>query len=192
MAHITNRLTEEEVRARLKVCTETAVIDEIYTFGQMLLKETVASFRLLDTKAASIAAYGAAIVTLLVSSSSTWLPLGGHGAAVVGFLAGLAAFLAAFFSVRALALMNVEWLSEREWLEESCLNATDKLKRYRILTIWGAMSSRKDAHLEKVRRLKNAQFFLIAAVFLLLIVLFQIVWNLGLSQSLGLAGWKIV
>jgi hypothetical protein len=94
MAVFTNRLTEVEVRKRLALCKQTEVIDEVYTFGQMLFNEAITNFRGLDTKAGTLAAYGAAIVTLLVSSSSTWLRLGNRWTAVFGLLAGLTAFLA--------------------------------------------------------------------------------------------------
>lgn len=192
MPVLTNRLTEQEVRKRLAVCKQTEVIDEVYTFGQMLLNEAITNFRGLDTKAGSLAAYGAAIVTLLVSSSKTWLGLGNRWTAVFGLLAGLTAFLATFFSVRAMALREVEWLSEREWLEESCFSAIEKLKRYRILTIWGAMSSRKNANLYKVKRLKYSQVCLLGSVFLLLLVLLQIAWHLGFGESFRVTNWKII
>ena len=42
----------------LKLCTDKAVLDELYAFGQTMLTETGARFRVLDTKAASMAAFG--------------------------------------------------------------------------------------------------------------------------------------
>lgn len=192
MAPETNRLTEEEVRNRLKLCTDPNVLEEVYTFGQMMLRETIANFRTIDTKAGSMAAFGGAVITLLVSSSGAWLSFANGWTCVIAILAGLTAFLSTFFSVRALALREMEWLGDREWLEGSCLAAVDKLKRYRILTIWGAMNSRKTAHAYKVRKLSYAQALLLIAVFLLLVMLFQIAWIRAFNQSLRLPGWKII
>ncbi len=68
----TSRLSEEEVRERLKLCEDPKIVDEIYSFGQTLQKETIDQIHILESKATSFAAYGAAVVTLLVSSSSIW------------------------------------------------------------------------------------------------------------------------
>lgn len=171
-----NRLSEKDVRDRLALCTDTNVIDELYIFGQMMLKETVTRVRLMDTKAASMAAYGGAIVTLLVSTSAAWLHLGGKCTLIIAAISGILAFSAVVFAVRVMALRNFDWLSEEEWLQTSCLANVDKLKRYRSLTIWEAMNSYKTAHLAKVRLLEQAQKLLAFAVFLLLVALLQITW----------------
>jgi hypothetical protein len=171
-----NRLSEKEVRERLALCTDAKIIDELYTFGQMMLKETVARVHLIDTKAASMAAYGGAIVTLLVSTSAAWSRVGGKWTLAIASIAGSLAFLAAVCAVKVMALRDFDWLSEEEWLQTSCLSDTDKLKRYRSLTIWAAMNSYKTAHVSKVRLLEKAQTLLALAVFLLLVTFLQITW----------------
>jgi len=179
---VTNRLSEYEVRERLKLCSDPMVIDEIYSFGQMMLHETLETTRVLDSKAASMAAYGGAIVTLLVSTSSGWVRFGNELTLGISALAAICAFSAAVFAVNAMALRDFEWLGEKEWLEDKCLGHVDKLKKYRVLTIWGAMDSHKDAHLSKVDLLKKSQRWLSRSVFLVLLLLLHIGW----VQSLGL------
>jgi len=178
-----NRLSEPKVRERLRLCTATDVIEEVYEFGQKMLTETVTRTRLLDTKAATMAAYGAAIVTLLVSTSGTWARTGNRWTPIVAALAGLAAFVAVICSVTVMALKNFDWLSEEEWLEPNCLSDINKLKRYRALTIWGAMDSYKTVHVRKANRLKLAEWTLLLSVCLLFVVLLQIAWLFPFNQS---------
>ncbi len=188
MANNSNRLSEEEVRRRIALCTKTDVVDEVYTFAQMLLKETVTRVRLIDTKAASMAAYGGAIVTLLFSTSGTWSHLGDKWTVIIAAAAGLSAFVAAVLAVKVMALREFEWLSDNEWLEPGCLSDIDNLKRYRSLTIWGTMDSYKTAYLSKVRLLQRAQLFLSVAVLLLLLVLLQVAWLRLFHQASGITG----
>lgn len=175
VGEVTNRLSEREVRERLRLCSDPKVIDEIYSFGQMMLHETVANTRLLDSKAATMAAYGGAIVTLLVSTSGGWARLGNDWSLIFAAVAAICAFASAIFAVKAMALRDFQWLGEKEWLEENCLSQVEKLKRYRVLTMWGAMDSHKDAHLSKVVFLKKSQQWLSGSVFFVLSLLFHIV-----------------
>jgi len=177
---VTNRLSEPEVRERLKLCADPMVIDEIYSFGQMMLHETVETTRVLDSKAASMAAYGGAIVTLLVSTSSGWVGFGNNLTLGFASLAAICSFSAAIFAVKAMALQDFQWLGEREWLEENCLSGVDKLKKYRVLTIWGAMDSHKDAHRSKVELLQKSQNWLSGSVSFVLLLLLHIGWVQGL------------
>lgn len=174
MSIITGRLSEKEVRERLFSCTNADVIDEIYRFGQMMLKETLEVGRVLDSKAAQLAAFGSAVTTLLVSTSGSWYRLGNRWTLLLAALAGLAGFIAAMCAAQGLALREFDWLGEKEWLEPSCFTDINKLKRYRALTIWGAMDSHKDAHLGKALQLRRAEKALVVSVFFLLLVLLQI------------------
>ena len=172
----TNRLCETEVRRRLKLCVDIEVVDEIYSFGQMMLRETLENTKILDSKAASMAAYGGAIVTLLVSTSGGWVPLGNPWTLSIAAIAAICGFGAAVLAVMAMALRDFEWLGEEEWLEQTCLSQISKLKSYRILTIWGAMDSHKDANVAKVCLLKKSQFWLSLSVLFVLFLLLHIGW----------------
>src|SRR5262245_11459915 len=191
-AALTNRLSEREVRERLALCSDPEIIDELYTFGQMMLQESIENTRALDSKAASIATYGGAIVTLLVSTSADWVRLGNTWTLALGAIAGITAFASSIFAVRAMALRNFEWISQKEWLEEDCISQhLARLKGFRILTIWGAMDSHKESDLVKVERLKQAQRWLSVSVFVLLLILLHIGWIQGLSLPFRAALWKV-
>jgi hypothetical protein len=93
---------------------------------------------------------------------------------VAGILAiesGLAAFVAACLSVSGITLRKFEWISQKEWLNEACLNDLDNLKRFRILTMWGVIKSHRKAHAEKAGYLVAAQWVLLLSVALLLAAL---------------------
>ncbi len=191
MKSLTNRLTEHEVRERLKACSDPQIVDELYTFGQMMLKETIEITKTLDSKAASMAAYGGAIITLLVSTSASWVSYGATSILALSAVAGIGAFVAAIFAVRALALKEFDWLGEKEWLEDKCFSQISRLKGYRVLTIWGAMDSRKDVHLEKVEKLKTSQRWLAISVFFILLLLLDIVWFRGLRDAFWMTVGKM-
>jgi len=114
MAQVTNRLSEPEVRERLGLCLDSNVIDEVYSFGQLMLNATVETTRILDSKAASMAAYGGAIVTLLVSTTGGWVHLGNTWTLIIAAIAAISGFGAAIFAVRTMALRDFEWLGEAE------------------------------------------------------------------------------
>lgn len=191
MGQVTNRLSEPEVRDRLRSCTDPKVIDEIYSFGQMMLSATVETTRILDSKAASMAAYGGAIVTLLVSTAGGWVHLGDPLTLALAAVAAISGFGAAIFAVRVMALRDFDWLGEEEWLEKDCLSEVEKLKRYRVLTMWGAMDSHKNASVDKVAILKKSQQWLSASVFFVLLTLLQVGWVQGLRQIFWMAIGRI-
>ena len=68
MEIMTETLSKDEVLKRLKLCEDPRVIDEVYAFGQQLMKDAIQNLRSLDSKAVWFAGYGAAIITLLPSS----------------------------------------------------------------------------------------------------------------------------
>ncbi len=168
------RLSEEEVRERLKSCKDLQVVNEVYSFGQSMVKEIIDSIRVVESKAVSFAAYGAAIVTLLVSSSATWSKLGNQYTLWIGACAGLSALICTVFSVKAITLKEHESVSQDEWLKTEVLTDEVTIKRYRILVIWGTMQSRISLQEEKVRHLFKAQFWLKVSVAFLVVLLFHI------------------
>src|SRR5574342_192921 len=48
------------------------VVDELYSFGQMLVEQVREDIKAIEGKAGSFAAYAGATVTLLVTSSDAW------------------------------------------------------------------------------------------------------------------------
>src|SRR5664280_152095 len=98
------QLSEEEVRERIDHTDDPAVLDDLYNFGQKLEQAAAEHVRIVESKAISFAAYGAAIVTLLVSSSSSWARLGNQWTLWIAFCAGASAMICTYFSVQALLL----------------------------------------------------------------------------------------
>ena len=135
------QLSEEEVRERIDHTDNPAVLDDLYNFGQQLEKSAIEHIRIVESKAMSFAAYGAAIVTLLVSSSSSWARTGNQWTLWIAFCAAFSAVICTHFAVRALSLKEFEYVSQDEWLNAECLSDIDTLKRYRILTLWGTIDS---------------------------------------------------
>jgi hypothetical protein len=186
----TSQLSENEVRARLKLCEAPEVVDEVYSFGQILQKETVEHIRTVESKATSFAAYGAAIVTLLVSSSSTWSQLGNRWTACIAVFAGICALICTVFSVQAISLKRYECISEDEWLKSECFSRIYTLKRYRILTLWGTIHYHAKAQKEKAARLQSAQVWLTGSVVYLVYLLLHVAFVLNLSKDFWIAVGK--
>lgn len=174
------QLTDEEVRNRLRLCEDPEVVNEIYSFGQVLEKESVDHIRILESKATSFAAYGAAIVTLLVSSSQGWSRFGNQWTSWIAVCAAICGLICTGLSVRVLTLQEFKYISEDDWLKEECLSNIYMLKRYRILTMWGTIDSHDKLQREKAVKLQRAQVWLTGAVIFLLYLLFHI----ALVQSL--------
>jgi hypothetical protein len=204
----TSRLSEDEVRERLRLCEDPEIVNEIYNFGQTLEKETVEQIHILESKATSFAAYGAAIVTLLVSSSSVWSGLGNRWSAWIAVFAGVCGLTCTYFCVRAMSLTEFECISEDEWLKRECLSKIETLKRYRILTIWGTIASHGRIQQDKAVKLQRAHVWLTGAVIYLVYLLLHIAFvqssildgferNLWVAlrqsmihNSLGIARWQ--
>jgi hypothetical protein len=186
------RLSEGEVRERLRLCEDPEIVDELYDFGQDLLKEVNDRIRALESKAVSFAAYGAAIVTLLVSSSSTWSRLGNRGSAWISICAGVCGLMCTSFSIRVLSLREFEWTSEDEWLKTECLTKINTLKRYRILTMWGVIHSHGKNHEEKARDIQRAQIWLTGSVIFLLYLLVQVTLLVNLGDKGWISWWKAI
>ena len=181
------QLSEEEVRERLDLCEDPDIVNEIYNFGQTLEKEAIDHIRITESKATSFAAYGAAIVTLLVSSSSTWSKLGNQWTPWIAVCAGICGLMCTYFSIQAISLKEFYCISEDEWLKTECLSKLHTLKRYRILTMWGTIKSHDKAQEEKVGKLKRAQLWLMGSVIYLVYLLLHIALVRSLSDSFWVA-----
>jgi hypothetical protein len=169
-----SRLTEGEVWRRLESCTKLDVVNELYSLGQSITKEVVDSIRVLESKAISFAAYGAGIITLLVSGSALWSKSVNQWVPWVVVSAALCALICTVFSVQAIILQRHENISADDWLKEKFLDSELDIKRYHILTMWGSMNSYLNVHDKKVAKIKYAQYFLIFSALILMIFLLSI------------------
>jgi hypothetical protein len=138
------------------------------------LQEIDGRIRAIESKAISFAAYGAAIVTLLVSSLATWSGLGNHCSVWIAVCAGICGLACTFFSVRVLLLRKFPWHSEDDWLKTECFSSIFKLKRYRILTTWAIIHSHNEHHEVKATYMGHAQVWLTGSVIFLIYLLVQV------------------
>jgi hypothetical protein len=198
-----SRLSEDEVRERLKLCEDPNVVDEIYEFGKILGQEVIDQIKVLESKATSFAAYGAAIVTLLVSSSSTWSNLGNQWSPWIAVCVGICGLVCTCLAVGAMSLKKFECISEDEWLKRECLGKITTLKRYRILTMWGTIESHGNVQREKAAKVRKAEVWLTGSVIYLVYLLLHIAFVRSLSDHfwiavgqcaihnpLGIPGWQ--
>jgi hypothetical protein len=199
------RLSEDQVRSRLETCDNSDIIDEIYDFGKELMKESKDYVQVVESKATLFIAYGSAIATILVSSSSVWLSLGNKWTPWIALCAGICAFICVVFSAKALFLKPFDCISQDEWLKKECLSGKiEMMKQYRVLTMWGTIDSYYDRYLEKARQLQRAQVWLGGSVIFLVYLLchFALVGSFGgrfwiafesifgKDHSLGIPPWQ--
>ena len=188
MREVSNKMLDEsEVTQRLMACKDKPeIVDELYAFGNSFVSQVVDDVRHIDLKAGSLAAYCGAIITLLVSTQGSWSAMANGYVYLSVILSGMAALAGAILSLSVLALRKFEWFSQNEWLETSCFENLTKLKRYRVLTMSGVITSYRTAHLIKARRLLKAQWSLVFAGCFLLLALIAGLWAYFLRHGLAL------
>lgn len=167
-------LSEADVRSRLASYSSEAVTDQLYDFGRMLLQDAVDRISKMDSKAAAVAAYSGAVITVLISTEGIWIKRFDRLAVVLLLLAGIAAALAGAAAVHSIALQRTEWFTANEWMNKDCLGDADRLKRYHLLTMWTVILSHQQRYRTKVVRFRRAQFAIVAAGFLVACALFEV------------------
>jgi hypothetical protein len=167
-------LSEKDVRDRLDSYTEPSVTDELYHFGEMLLRDVIERLSKADTKAGAIAAYAGGLITLLVSTSGIWAKNQSGSHLLLPITAIVALFLSAFFAVSSMTMKRAEWFSPNEWMKEECLETGERLRRYHVLTMWGASESLETLYQAKLSELRKAQWGTLIAWVLLTLAFFQV------------------
>jgi len=170
------RLSDDEVKQRLKSYTAPAVTDELYGFGKMMVDEVIDRFKSLDAKATAIAAYSIGLITVLISTHAAWITNAPHSWATYAPIAsGITAFAAAGFAISSLWLKRFEWFSHDEWMKADCLNDPERLRRYHILTMYGVHRTHQIRCRTKASRIAIAQGLLLASAIVLLFALVDLV-----------------
>jgi hypothetical protein len=167
-------LSEKDVKDRLASYTDPSVTDELYHFGEMLVRDSIERVSKADTKAAAIAAYAGGLVTLLVSTSGIWAKNNSGVHLLMPIIAIVALILSAFFAVSSMTLKRTEWFSVNEWMKQDCLETGERLRRYHILTMWGASESLEGLYEAKLSELRKAQWVTLLAWILLAVAFFDI------------------
>jgi hypothetical protein len=168
---ITNQLNQEEVRRRLGAYTDNETTDELYSFGLILVNESKDRYNGFDDKATKIAGYAGAIIALLISQFRTLRSLVDPWAMYLVLGAALLCLVSAGIGINALSLSQVDWFSPNEWLREDSLSDAEKLKRYRVLTMYGVGQSYLVACEKKAHRITYALRTLLVSGMLLLIAM---------------------
>jgi hypothetical protein len=173
-------LPKSEVKERLKY-KDQAITDELHGFGRMLLNDAVERMGKLDSKAATLAGYCGAVITLLLATAKGWQST--SSVAIIAMAATIV-FLSGACAISSMALQKTEWFSQEDWLRKECLTSADALKRYYILATWRIVDSHHAAYRRKIWRIYAAQLLLaLAGVILFLALLnaaapstFQYLW----------------
>src|ERR1039458_9906482 len=96
-----NGLVESEVEQRLLACKDRPeIVDELYSFGQLLVRQVVEDIHHIDLKAGSLAAYCGATITLLVSTQGSWSRIADGWVYLSVIASGSAALLGAILAIR--------------------------------------------------------------------------------------------
>ena len=180
------QLNEDEVRRRLKLCKDAKIADELYEFGERLLNYRIDISHRLDSKAAAMAGYAGAVLTVLLSTYGNWKGAVGQIGFLIMALAGIAVFFAGASAITAMRLRDFLWFTQDEWLKEELMANPIQVKGYRVLTLWGVLSSYENICAQKAARLRCAQSTLFVAGALLLSALLYVATASAMS---GYAPW---
>jgi MFS family permease len=168
------KISEEDVRMRLASYTDASVTNELYSFGTMLLDDGVDRLGKSDTKASAIAGYAGALIAVLASTAGIWRTHTHSWHLLFPVAAIIALFLAALFAVSSTTLKRTEWFSTNEWIKADCLSDAERLRRYHILTMWGARESLEKSYKKKLADVRKAELATLIAWILLAISFFQV------------------
>lgn len=179
-------LTCAEVKTRLKSYSDPAVTDELYSSGDSLIANAIERMTRLDSKGWALAAYGGGILTILISTYALWGKLlSGWPFSTLAELGILGVALSAWLAVRSAHPQPIQWHTENSWLESQCIKNREKLRRYRVLTMWQILDSYFIAIRIKNRRMKWSLRVMYIAFLLLFICFFKITGFIALFQHLG-------
>ena len=171
-------LDEKQVSERLLLAKgKPEVVDQLYDFGDMLLRDAVARIAAIDTKATSIAAYAGGLITVLIATSGIWASQTDWLLTYLTVFAGVVAAIAGACAIHSMALQPTEWFKFSGWLQKDCLQDRDTLRRYHILTMWQVIKSHYNRYDTKVGRVRRAQKLLVAAGVILTVSFLQVAYN---------------
>jgi hypothetical protein len=157
---IFDQVDEAEVRHRVYACVDSNVIEELYLFSQVLIRQAVDDIKHIESKALVTAGYAGVIIVLLVATIGISLKSVNFIAIFTTFAGGMMAFFSASSAVKALTLPDFGWFSQDKWLDPASLGDYEKLKKHRIVTMWGVLRAYRDAHKLKREQIKRSQMFL--------------------------------
>jgi len=164
-------LTAHELKGLL-TSESAASIDELYTFGQMLLSECLDRSKQLDAKATSLSGYTGVIVALLVTTFASKL-VGMRRAELYPLMvAGLCVIGAGGMAVWAIWIRGYQWFSDRDWFAPSVIQSPQRLKQFHVLAMHSYKHQHEAINADKAARLQVAYWLLATCVLMLMAALF--------------------
>jgi hypothetical protein len=176
---------DKEANSRLCSYQETAVTDELYGFGSMLVSEFVDRIHHLDAKAGSLAGYASGIVALLVSTSAFWRSALHPWAICLVLVAAISALASAGLCLWAASIYKFMWFSDDEWMQEAYLDNAEDLRKYHVLTMHNVVQSHRKGGTEKSKHIRHAQWALAFTATLLFVALADAIFKSpGISTAM--------
>jgi hypothetical protein len=180
-------LDEKQVRERIALAKgKPDVVNQLYDFGDMLLRDAVARNAAIDSKAASIAGYAGGLVTVLIATSGIWASQTDWLLTSLTVFAGVVAAGAGACAMHSMALQQTHWFKFSGWLQKDCLQDRDTLRRYHILSMWQVIKSHHEYYVTKVGRVRRAQTLLVVAGAILTASFFQVAYTRAPFKHLSL------
>jgi hypothetical protein len=176
-------LEYRDVKRRVQT-SAPEVVDELYSFGEKLVSDAVDRLSKSDSKASALAAYCGGLVTLVVSTSTLWGKYLNFYSSIIVVGAVVCFIISAWLAAGTTHPQPTEWYSDNDWLREECLQARDRLRRYRVLTMWRILTSHQQAFRAKTRRVRYAVLLLKTASVLLFVAFLDVAWRYSPFQNL--------
>jgi hypothetical protein len=173
-------LDEKEAQRRVWELSDPGVLDQLFSFGQMLLAEVQQRSAQIDSKLTVMLGLSGAMIAFILAGNELW---GSSATAIFGLrwlraiiaVAVVALLLSIYFTYQGLRLR--EWLvpSEGDWIQVDLLKDPEYMKRHHILSVLDAHRSHNQLNLIKGAYARRAELYVLAAAILVAgVLLFRI------------------
>src|SRR5208282_658518 len=182
----TTSLKLEEVQHRVSSYSnkESEITDELYSFGEFLVRDSAERISQCDTKAFALAAYSGGIITVILSTSALVKDSKDHFSHSMIFFGILGLAISAGLAIRAVRPLPLDWFSDNDWLRDECFGSSDQLRRYRIVTMWKIIKSHQMASQSKLSWISRSQKAMVYSFVFLLAALLEVSARSATLQSL--------
>ncbi len=180
----TAHLNLAEVKSRLEKypAENTGITDELYSFGEVLIKDASDRLSQLDTKAFATAAYAGGMISVILTMLALWKGSLDTLSQIVIFFGIIGLMISAGLAIHSARALSVDWFSDNDWLRSECFESRDWLRRYRIATMWQIVKSHQVASQKKAAWIELAQNVMLFSFSLLALALFDVaIWHTALK-----------
>jgi hypothetical protein len=168
------------------------VLDQLYSFGEILLNEVQQRSAQLDTKLTTMLGLSGAMMAFLLIGNEFWSTASGSSAVIPGLVwyrlgvalasaIGLACIVLCYFGLK---LRQWDFPSTTDWLNREYLTKADEMKRFHIISMLETHDSHNKNNAKKARNARRAENLLaISAALVGLILLARVVQQLATAMS---------